>query len=126
MKLRGRRRAGLVIGTLVGAGLALAGVSATPAQAASTAVAPAAAAPGASMTWGGPRAFSPQVRHTGQPPTGYEVTFRYYDPTATSVRLRGEWYFSDPERTTTTSSAGYLPSQWKPGDFPIGERRLRR
>ena len=63
--------------------------------------------------------FSPQVTHTGTGPTGYAVTFRYYDPTATSVELRGEWYFSDAADTTTTSSAGLLPSQWQPGDFPI-------
>src|SRR3954451_515276 len=63
--------------------------------------------------------FSPEVVHTGQGPTGYTVTFRYYAPTATSVRLRGEWFFSDAAHTTTTSSAGRLPSQWQPGDFPI-------
>jgi enterochelin esterase-like enzyme len=63
--------------------------------------------------------FSPQVTHTGTGPTGYQVTFRYYDPTATSVELRGEWYFSSAADTTTTSSQGLLPSQWQPGDFPI-------
>jgi len=63
--------------------------------------------------------FSPEVRFTGLPPTGYVVTFRYYDPTATSVQIKGEWYFSSPAGTTTTSSQGLLPSQWSPGDFPI-------
>jgi enterochelin esterase-like enzyme len=63
--------------------------------------------------------FSPEVIHTGTPPTGYEVTFRYYDPSATTVQVRGEWYFSNAANTTTSSSAGLLPSQWAPGDFPI-------
>ena len=63
--------------------------------------------------------LAPKVVKTGTAPTGYEVTFRYYDPTATSVRLRGEWFFSSPGATTTTSSLGLLPSQWAPGDFPI-------
>jgi enterochelin esterase-like enzyme len=63
--------------------------------------------------------ISPEVVHTHTGPTGYEVTFRYYDPTATRVRLRGEWYFSDAAHTTTHSSAGWLPWQWIPGAFPI-------
>jgi hypothetical protein len=62
---------------------------------------------------------SPEVVHTRAGPTGYEVTFRYYDPAATRVRLRGEWYFSDAAHTTTHSSAGWLPWQWIPGAFPI-------
>ncbi len=63
--------------------------------------------------------FSPQVIRTNRPPTGYEVTFRYKDPGATSVQIKGEWYFSSPSQTTTSSSQGLLPSQWAPGDFPI-------
>ncbi len=62
---------------------------------------------------------SPEVVHTGTGPTGYEVTFRYYDPTATKVYIRGEWFFSVAASTTITSSAGLLPSQWIPGAFPI-------
>jgi enterochelin esterase-like enzyme len=68
---------------------------------------------------GRPGLVSPEVVHTGTAPTGYEVTFRYHDPSATSVRIRGEWYFSDPADTTLTSSQGLLPSQWQAGDFPI-------
>ena len=64
--------------------------------------------------------FPPVVRYTGRAPTGYTVTFRYEDPKATSVQVQGEWYFSSPAATTTTSSQGLLPSQWRPGDFPIG------
>src|SRR4051795_818738 len=66
-----------------------------------------------------PVVVSPEVTHTGTAPTGYTVTFRVYDPTATRMRIRGEWFFSGVADTTTTSSAGRLPSQWQPGDFPI-------
>ncbi|HUA05182.1 MAG TPA: alpha/beta hydrolase-fold protein [Solirubrobacteraceae bacterium] len=64
-------------------------------------------------------AFSPEVIHTGTPPTGYEVTFRYYDPGATTVQIRGEWFFSNAANTSTSTSQGLLPSEWSPGDFPI-------
>jgi enterochelin esterase-like enzyme len=66
-----------------------------------------------------PTMKSPQVTHTGRGPTGYTVTFRYFDPKATSVQIKGEWYFSSPDQTTTSTSLGLLPSQWRPGDFPI-------
>ena len=68
-----------------------------------------------------PQIVSPEVVHTGTGPTGYEVTFRYWDgnPATQNVKIRGEWYFSDAAHTTTTSSAGWLPSQWIPGAFPI-------
>jgi enterochelin esterase-like enzyme len=71
---------------------------------------------------GGQRAsaFSPEVRHTGAAPTGYVVTFRYRDPSAKSVLIHGEWYFSDPKVTTSTSSQGLLPAQWKRGDVATG------
>ncbi len=73
----------------------------------------------ASSSVGRGNSFSPQVLKTNKGPTGYTVTFRYRDPTATSVQIKGEWYFSSPSATTTTSSQGLLPSQWRPGDFPI-------
>src|SRR3954469_8004756 len=66
-----------------------------------------------------PTVVSPEVVHTGTAPTGYTVTFRIYDPSATRMRIRGEWFFSGVADTTTTSSAGRLPSQWQFGDFPI-------
>ena len=68
-----------------------------------------------------PVVVSPEVVHTGTGPTGYTVTFRYYDgnPATTNVKIRGEWYLSDVAHTTTTTSAGRLPSQYLPGDFPI-------
>jgi len=59
------------------------------------------------------------VIRTDRPPTGYAVTFRFRDPSATSVQIKGEWYFSSPAQTTTSSSQGLLPFQWSPGDFPI-------
>ena len=41
-----------------------------------------------------PTVVSPEVTHTGTAPTGYAVTFRISDPTATRMRIRGEWFFS--------------------------------
>jgi len=72
--------------------------------------------------------LAPQVVHTGTGPTGYTVTFRYKNPTAMSVQIEGEWYFANPYElsalagtsTTTVATPGLLPSQWKPGDIPIG------
>lgn len=69
----------------------------------------------------------PVVEHTGRGPTGYQVTFRYYDPTASRVQIKGEWYFEDPSALPqlastpdyTVQTPGLLPSQWKPGDVPI-------
>jgi enterochelin esterase-like enzyme len=63
--------------------------------------------------------LAPQVKHTGTAPTGYTVTFRYDDPTADRVQIKGEWSFSDTAHTTTSTSQGLLPGQWVPGDFPI-------
>jgi len=37
-----------------------------------------------------PAVVSPEVTHTGTGPTGYTVTFRISDPTATRMRIRGE------------------------------------
>ena len=68
---------------------------------------------------GASNSFSPQVTKTGTGPTGYTVTFRYRDATATRVQIKGEWYFSDPAQTTSTSSQGLLPEQWRPGVVPI-------
>jgi enterochelin esterase-like enzyme len=68
---------------------------------------------------GAGRQFSPEVTRTGSGPTGYTVTFRYDDPAATRVQIKGEWYFSDPQDTTISSSQGLLPGQWQPGDVPI-------
>src|SRR3954468_2355606 len=64
---------------------------------------------------------SPEVRHTGTGPTGYEVTIRYVDPTATRVRIKGEWYFSSAAESSGVPavSPGRLPTQWRPGDFPM-------
>ncbi|MCI3275312.1 alpha/beta hydrolase-fold protein [Streptomyces cylindrosporus] len=72
--------------------------------------------------------LAPQVVHTGTGPTGYRVTFRFKAPDATSVRIKGEWYFADPyelsaltgDKDTTITTPGILPAQWKPGDIPIG------
>jgi enterochelin esterase-like enzyme len=63
--------------------------------------------------------FPPLVQHTGKALTGYVVTFRYWDPTATKVQITGEWSFSSPAQTTTTSSQALAPSHWAPADFPM-------
>src|SRR5262245_2677492 len=72
--------------------------------------------------------LGPQVVHTGTAPTGYEVTFRYYDPSATRVQIKGEWYFANPYQldrlsgsssTDIVQSPGILPTQWQPGDVPL-------
>jgi hypothetical protein len=33
---------------------------------------------------------------TGGAPTGYTVTFRYVNPTAATVQIRGDWHFARP------------------------------
>jgi hypothetical protein len=65
--------------------------------------------------------LGPKVVHTGRAPTGYEVTFRYSNPTATNVSIKGTWSFSsaskeadDPQNLKPIPAAG-----WKPGDFPL-------
>jgi enterochelin esterase-like enzyme len=71
---------------------------------------------------------SPVVTHTGKAPTGYTVTFRYANPTARRVLIKGEWYFARPgelPRIAATpdhpvvESQGLLPTDWRPGDFPL-------
>jgi enterochelin esterase-like enzyme len=66
--------------------------------------------------------LAPQVVHTGTAPTGYEVTFRISDPSAQRMRIKGEWFFSSASESSFNppTSAGRLPSQWRPGDFPLG------
>lgn len=71
--------------------------------------------------------YPPILTRTNRAPTGYTVTFRYWDPVATSVQVKGEWYFANPSDltqpastlTSTVVTPGLLPSQWQPGDFPI-------
>jgi hypothetical protein len=70
--------------------------------------------------------FSPEVIRTDRPPTGYAVRFRFWDPSATSVQIKGEWYFSNPAQTTTATSQGLLPFQWSPGDVPSPIRTRTR
>jgi enterochelin esterase-like enzyme len=64
---------------------------------------------------------SPQVIHTGTAPTGYEVTFRISDPSATRMRIKGEWFFSSVAGSSfdPPTSEGRLPTQFRPGDFPL-------
>jgi hypothetical protein len=109
-----RRKRILLFGLvgLVAPMVAITGAAASPAKAAHK-------SQGASSQVGAANSFSPQLKHTGKKPTGYTVTFRYRDASATSVQIKGEWYFSDPAKTTQLSSQGLLPSQWYPGVVPI-------
>jgi enterochelin esterase-like enzyme len=111
--LAARRCRTIALTTLLSAGL----VAGAVAGAATSSAAP--TPQGASSQVGADNSFSPQLKHTGKAPTGYTVTFRYRDPSATRVQIKGEWYFSSPSKTTGTSSQGLLPKQWRPGDFPI-------
>jgi enterochelin esterase-like enzyme len=72
--------------------------------------------------------LSPQVVHTGTGPTGYTVTFRYANPNAKKVQIKGEWSFERPWDLPQLSPTpdhpviegqGLLPSQWQPGDVPL-------
>ena len=71
---------------------------------------------------------SPEVTHTGKGPTGYTVTFRYANPTAKKVQIKGEWYFARPSELPQIAATpdhpvvegqGLLPTDWRPGDFPL-------
>lgn len=71
---------------------------------------------------------SPQVVHTGTGPTGSTVTFRYDNPQAKTVQIKGEWLFEQPwdlPRMSPTpdhpiiEGQGIMPDQWKPGDVPL-------
>lgn len=68
--------------------------------------------------------FSPVVRYTGRPPTGYVVTFRYRDPRAKRVQIEGTWSFSSPRLTSTQHSQGLPPSRWKPGDLAVNPNQF--
>ena len=71
---------------------------------------------------------SPEVMHTGLSPTGYTVTFRYANPTAKKVQIKGEWYFARPSELPQIAATpdhpviegqALLPEDWRPGDFPL-------
>ena len=51
--------------------------------------------------------------------TGYTVTFRYKDPDAARVRIRGEWSFSDAHGITVDGITYYEPEEWKIGNFAM-------
>jgi enterochelin esterase-like enzyme len=78
------------------------------------------AAPASAQEWGGSD-LPPAVEHTGIGPTGYEVTFRLFDPTADRIQIVGEWEFTDSVTTTDDwySLENKTPDQWEPGDVPV-------
>jgi hypothetical protein len=65
--------------------------------------------------------LGPQVVHTGKGPTGYSVTFRIHDPSATSMRIKGEWSFASAAEIAAdpTNSTPSYGSDWQPGEFPL-------
>jgi enterochelin esterase-like enzyme len=46
-------------------------------------------------------------------PTGYSVTFRYKDPNATRVRVKGEWVFTDPAHASLATASNAGPRDWQ-------------
>ncbi len=75
-----------------------------------------------------PPARSPEVTHTARGPTGYAVTFRYADPAAKRVQIRGDWRFARPSQLSQIAGTpdhpivegqGLSPDQWRPGDFVL-------
>ncbi|KAI1845420.1 hypothetical protein JX265_005281 [Neoarthrinium moseri] len=61
------------------------------------------------------------VRKTGRAPTGYEVDFSYTNTTASRVLIGGGLQlFTDEFHTTLTSSGGFDPRDYRPGDFYVG------
>jgi enterochelin esterase-like enzyme len=113
-----KRRTKLIIPGAALVGLALAAALSTGDAAASHA--PGHGAPTANL--------APEVVHTGKAPTGYEVTFRFKDPSAQRVQIKGEWYFGNPYQlsalsgtsdTDIVATPGVVPSKWKPGDVPM-------
>ncbi|MFK0171511.1 alpha/beta hydrolase-fold protein [Streptomyces sp. NPDC090306] len=93
--------------------LATATLLATTAASADSAKSP---SPKASST-----ALGPTVTHTGQGPTGYQVTFRVKDPSATSMRIKGTWSFASTTSASTdpTNASPVRAADWQPGDFPL-------
>ena len=48
-------------------------------------------------------------------PTGYYVTFRYYAPDATRVRIRGEWSFATDRGSFYPMSDNIMPEDYEDG-----------
>ncbi len=65
--------------------------------------------------------LAPEITHTGTGQTGYEVTFKYYDPGASSVRIKGEWSFASAADIAEdpTNPNPRFGNTWLPGDIPI-------
>jgi enterochelin esterase-like enzyme len=96
-------------------------VTATGVLIAATVVTTSANAETSTNKGGSARALGPVVTHTGKGPTGYEVTFRVKDTSASSMRIRGTWTFASTASTSTdpTNSAPVAAADWEPGDFPL-------
>ncbi|KAK3113402.1 hypothetical protein LTR53_009336 [Teratosphaeriaceae sp. CCFEE 6253] len=60
------------------------------------------------------------VRYTDNALTGYEVTFKYTNASASVVQIAGGLLpFTDQFRTTPAFSAAYDPHDYRPGDFLV-------
>ena len=53
--------------------------------------------------------LAPLIKHTNKPPTGYTVTFRFRDPAATRVQIKGEWYFERPSDLPAPRQPAWRP-----------------
>ncbi len=47
--------------------------------------------------------------------TGYNVSFRYYGPEETRVRVGGEWYFTEQYDSSVYTAGRVLPENWHDG-----------
>lgn len=52
-------------------------------------------------------------------PTGFYVTFRYFDPGAERVRIRGEWSLYRQVSNSLFLDGWYSPADWADGMFPL-------
>ena len=59
------------------------------------------------------------VLKSDESPTGYYATFTYRNPEAVSVKIRGEWYFSDERNSSIYTSQKVSPWEYVEGMFPL-------
>ena len=64
-----------------------------------------------------PPVQGPTVTADPNSPTGYTVTFVYYNPNATGVRLAGDLTLLD---VNTGPSIRYQPEEWQLGRYHVG------
>lgn len=67
--------------------------------------------------------LGPTVKKDPDSPTGYTVTFVYYNPNATRVQLAGDLTLMD---INGPSGTRYQPEQWQPGRYHCGGTEFKR